>query len=100
MTRRTRRWIRAVSVSAISAGVALLYAPRPAQAASTCPSILLTCSSPGTCSFGQSVWVTICDNACNTAGGPTCIERPGFPVQCEAVGCSNGDAELFCHCGT
>ena len=101
MTRGTRRWIRTAAVAAICANVALLYAARPAQAASTCPTTLTTCSAPGTCSFGQSVWITICDNACNNAGGPTCIERSNLPPQCEPVGVScHGDAELFCHCAT
>ena len=101
MTRGVKHAIRAVGLAVICANAAILYTARPAQGAVTCPTVVTTCSSPGTCSLPPADWVPICQAACQTAGGSTCNQRSGFPIQCEPVGVScNGDAELFCHCAT
>jgi hypothetical protein len=101
MTRGTRRWIRTAAVAAICANVALLYAARPARAASTCPLTLPTCEPPGTCSFSHQVWDNLCETSCQQVGGSTC-HQSSTPVQCEivgSIGCAP-DAELYCHCHT
>jgi hypothetical protein len=101
MTRGARRSIRAVAVAVICANAAILYAAKPARAATamSCPVTLIDCPLSGTCFLSKQDQIATCNAACMNAGGSTCHATPLAPV-CQMLGCDSRHDELICHCST